>query len=429
MSAAFRRGMAGIVALAIALRIAIYQGFQRGRPYGFNDAEYYGRQASALVRGHWFVDPATGAPGAEHGPLTTVLVAPLSWMDHPENWQRLATIGTGVLSVVVIGLIGHTLGQRSGRATTTGLVAATLAAVYPNLWLNDGVVMSESLCTLLVSLWILLSLRMLVADGGGEPVDEADVAPRRTWSFARLGIVCGLGVLARSELILLPLITAVLIWRSRHPDTARSITTVLVATAVVVAPWVVPNLVRFENPVVLSTNDGTTFRGANCDRTYHGREIGSWSVFCLVIDPDTVGMETSERSARWRADGLGYAADHAGRIPLVLAARVGRTLDLFGLDYQMDEDVRDGRPRLGSLIGVVSFWLLAPLAIWGVRRRHGLERWILVAPVLVVAVSTLAFYGGHRIRSPLEPVVVVGAALTIASVAAGFLRGRSSDAH
>jgi hypothetical protein len=80
------------------------------------------------------------------------------------------------------------------------------------------------------------------------------------------------------------------------------------------------------------------------------------------------------------------------------------------LDYQIDEDVRDGRPRWASWAGVVSFWVLAPLALYGVMRWRGVNRWLLLAPVLTVALSSVAFYGGHRIRAPVEPIVVLAAA-------------------
>ncbi len=36
-----------------------------------------------------------------------------------------------------------------------------------------------------------------------------------------------------------------------------------------------------------------------------------------------------EAAAELRGRGVRYAADHAGRLPVVLAARLGRTLELF----------------------------------------------------------------------------------------------------
>jgi len=261
--------------------------------------------------------------------------------------------------------------------------------------------MSESLCALLVALWLLVALRLRST-------------PESRPTLVTLGLICGLATLARSELIVLVGFTLIIVFWVNPERRARSVLTTMAITGLVLAPWVVPNLVRFEQPVILSTNAGTTLRGANCDRTYSGREIGSWTVFCLVIDPETVRMETSRRDARWRTDGLSYAGDHTDRAVIVVAARIGRTLDLFGLDYQIDEDVRDGRPRTGSILGIGMFWLVTALAAFGIGRRRGLELAVLLAPVAVVAITTVMFYGGHRIRSPLEPVIVIGCASAIA---------------
>lgn len=399
--------MTVITGVAAALRIAIYLGYHRGRPLGFNDAGYYSAQAIALAAGRWFVDPTTGAPGAEHGPLTTVLVAPVSWIDQPEDWQRLATIVTGTLGVLVIGLLGRAVGRTgTDDGTRLGLLAAAIAAVYPNLWLNDGLVMSESPAALLVALWLLLAITLL-----RQPHDEG--LDRR---LVVLAVVSALATLARSELVLLVAFAVLIAWRV-HRRPLRMVAVVALTALLVLAPWIGPNLVRFETPVTLSTNAGTTLRGSNCDITYAGRAVGSWSIFCLAIEPDTIGMETSRRDSRWRRDGIDYATDNLRRVPLVLLARLGRTLDLVGWEYALDEDVRDGRPRLGSTLGIAAFLGLTPLAVVGIRRWRGAERAVLLAPVAVVAVTTLAFYGGHRIRSPMEPVVVVAAAAGAVSLA------------
>ena len=53
----------------------------------------------------------------------------------------------------MIGLVGLRL-----AGPRVGLVAAAIAAVYPNLWINDSLVMSETLALLLVSLALLVAL-------------------------------------------------------------------------------------------------------------------------------------------------------------------------------------------------------------------------------------------------------------------------------
>jgi 4-amino-4-deoxy-L-arabinose transferase-like glycosyltransferase len=387
----FRPALIGCVAVAAVVRVAVFLGYHRGSPLGFNDAGYYSEQAIGLARGRWFTDPATGGPVAEHGPLTSIVLAPASWMDTPIDWQRLVTVLTGLVTVVVLAFVGRRLG-----GAAVGAAAAGLAALYPNLWLSDGVVMSESVATLAVSVWVLAGLVW---------------HQRRTrgWAIA-FGLAAGAAALARSELVVLAAATVAIVWwfeRGVRPGRAGL---AAAGAALVLAPWVVPNLVRFERPVVLTTNDGTTLRGANCDRTYGGRALGSWSVFCLVIEPETVALEPSLRSEHWRNDGITYARDHVDRIPVVMGARIGRSLDMFGLDYQVDEDVRDGRPRWGSWAGVVAFWVLAPLAVAGSMRWRGMPRGLVAVPALAVVLSTILLYGGHRIRAPLEPIVVLAAA-------------------
>lgn len=388
------------LAVAAAVRVALYLVHYRGRPLGFNDAPYYSVQASRLADGIWFTDPATGFPVAEHGPLTSVVLAPVSWMEAPEDWQRLVTVVTGLATVVVIGLVGRRLG-----GPAVGVAAAGLAAVYPNLWLNDGLVMSESVAALAVSLWVLAGC-----------VWYERRSPGSAFAF---GAAAGLAALARSELVVLAAASAAVILTVEWRTGRRAAWAAVGGAALVLAPWVVPNLVRFEEPVVLSTNEGTTVRGANCDETYAGPALGSWSIVCIA-QPEIVALEPSLRSDRWRSDGVRYAREHGGRLPAVVAARVGRALDVYGLDYQVDEDVRDGRPRPGSWAGIVSFWIFAPLAAVGIARARGVARWLLLAPVVTVAISSVAFYGGHRIRSPVEPVVVLAAALA----AAGLARSR-----
>jgi hypothetical protein len=108
-----------------------------------------------------------------------------------------------------------------------------------------------------------------------------------------------------------------------------------------------------------------------------------------------------------------YAIDNASRVPVVVAARVARGLDLYALDNMVHQDVGEERPRWASVAGIVSFWFLACCAVVGFRRCRPEMRVLLWVPVAVVAVATVLFYGGHRIRSSAEPVIVVSAAIAI----------------
>jgi hypothetical protein len=131
-------------------------------------------------------------------------------------------------------------------------------------------------------------------------------------------------------------------------------------------------------------------------------------------NPGPEGADDSVRTAEQRRIAVSYVRDNLSRVPIVVLARVARTADLYGLDNLVDQDVGEERDRWASWAGIVSWWLLAPVAGFGLTLVHRRDAWVLAMPVVAVAVTTVLFYGTHRIRSPLEPVVVVGAATAIA---------------
>ena len=392
------------------------------QPLLLNDSLYYSAQARQLVDGVWFREIFVDQPGAEHGPLTSILMAPVSWMADPVPWQRSVTVVCGVITVVLIGVLATRLAGR--RA---GTVAAWIAAASPNLWMNDGLVMSESVSMLAVVTTMLLVERAMVR--------------RDAWSFAAVGVAAGLAAHARSELAILTPGVAILLWwtsagescgaddwrahRSglpRLPRLPRLVAPALVIGLAVatVSPWVVFNLVRFERPVTLTTNDGTTLLGAYCDATFSGADRGGWSLVCVLGDPDyRQDEEPSMRSARQRDLAFTYARHHLGELPGVVAARVGRTFDLYRLDSLVAQDVGEERYRWASWAGIGSWWLLCGVVLAGVRplRRElaPQHRWLLALPAVAVLLTTTMFYGGHRIRSSLEPSLVIAAAVVLAA--------------
>src|SRR5690606_27455760 len=152
---------------------------------------YYSIQAAQNADGNWFAEPLSRTPGAEHPPLTVLAITPASLLPSPVFWQRATTTLFGLAAVALIALLGTRLGGRR-----VGVVAAAIAAVYPNLWLSDGLVMSESIAVALVT------VVMIAALWHGERFTPA--------SAALCGAALGLAALARSELLLLvPLLAVV----------------------------------------------------------------------------------------------------------------------------------------------------------------------------------------------------------------------------
>jgi 4-amino-4-deoxy-L-arabinose transferase-like glycosyltransferase len=378
------------------------------QPLLLNDSLYYSAQARQLVDGIWFREIFVDRPGAEHGPLTSTLMATVSWLPDPVPWQRLVTVLCGIATIVLLGLVATRLaGQRAG------MVTAWIAAIYPNLWMNDGLVMSESVSVVCVATVLLLTERAL--------------RRRDTRSFVWVGVAVGLAALARSELALMaPGLTALLWWSLRrdHPAAWRSAGIVLATAIATLSPWVVFNLARFERPVTLTTNDGTTLLGSYCPDTFHGPDRGGWSLVCVVADPDyRQDEEPSVRSARQRDLAITFARHHLTEVPGVVVARIGRTLDLYRLDSLVAQDVGEERYRWASWAGIVGWWSLGVVVLAGlgrIRREVDLTlRLLLALPAVSVLVTTVVFYGGHRIRSSLEPSLVVVVGVVLASWWAG----------
>ena len=367
------------------------------RPLLFNDSVYYSFQARANSQGRWFRLVFTGGPGAEHPPLASLLMTPASLLPHYVFWQRATNTLLGIAIIPLIGLLGLRIGGRR-----VAIVAACIAALYPNLWMNDSLVMSESSSALLVVVVLLCAWRLQ---------ERFDLR-----SAALTGAVIGVAALSRSELLLLaPLLAFVGIRTHPVREWARRALLVLVTASLVLLPWVAYNLTRFDAPVLLSTNDGITLLGSNCDQTYSGAQMGGWLTSCLRDIVPIAGEDPSQLSKRERSAALHYVRHRLSRVPIVVGARLLRAGDLYGLHDLVRMDVGDERSRWASWAGIFSWWLLTPLAVfgwWKGRRRSG---WILAAPVINAAVTTVLFYGAHRLRSPMEPVIVVCAAMGVVS--------------
>lgn len=393
----FRRRLAWVLVAAAIVRV-IHLATKWNRPLRLNDSVWYSAMASGLRRGEFFrhlVVP--GAPSAEHPPLASLLMTPGSFLPDSVNGQRLTTCIAGVIGVALIGVLARRIG-----GARLGIVAASLAAVYPNLWLNDGLVMSESIAIALV-VGALLALHSVLE------------RPTRR-NVIGAGALLGAAALTRSELVMLvPLTAALIIARERsRAATGRAIALTGVALALM-APWAAANMARFDRPVLLTTNDGTTLLGSYCDDIFSGANKGGWSVFCVFDAPDP-GGDDSVRSSAQRSMAITYARDHARELPGVVVARVARALDLYGLDDMVGGDVGEEKPRVFVWAGIVVWWLLMVPAAIGFAALRRRDRWLLALPLLSSATATVVFYGGHRLRAPAEPVIVILASVTVCAV-------------
>jgi hypothetical protein len=308
------------------------------------------------------------------------------------------------VTIPLVGLAGRRLG-----GARLGLLAAGLAAVYPPLVAYDSVLLSESLYAPLIAGTILAGLWC---------------AERPSWRRgAALGAVIGLAALTRSEALLL--LVLLVPFATRGPGTAgwaRPALAAVAATALVVVPWCARNTIAFDRPVGITTGDGPVLAGANVRSTYFGPRIGGWDPGGLAIDrPRGERRNDAEDSARLRRKGLDYAREHLGRVPAVALARIGRTWSAYPLGPR-------AKVRYNAFVGgyrewaqwaaMLGGWLAMALAVVGfVRlRRDGARLAPLVAPLVLVTVTSAPFYGDPRFRVAADVSLVLLAAAGLAAL-------------
>jgi 4-amino-4-deoxy-L-arabinose transferase-like glycosyltransferase len=413
----FHSRLAIVVVAALVWKLYYLVEWKRGDDnlHDEGDALYYGLQARLNAGGQWYVDPGAGGPGADHPPLTSLVLTPAAWVfDGSVLAMRLTMTLLGAVVIVGVGLLGRRVaGER------VGLLASVLAGAYAALWVNDALLMSETLAALGTVATLLAGYRLH---------DRRDVP-----SALVFGVTGGLATLARAELaLLLPLVGLIVLLVRRPPhgrsqagEAVRLLGVAAAASVVVVGPWVLWNLARFEEPSLISTNDGLTWAGANCDTTYYTPAIGFWSLDCgldLAVEGDRSTM-----SQAWREAAFEYVGDNLDRVPAVTAARLGRTFGVFETDQMVFFNTNEGREPWVSWLALYQYWVLAPVSVAGavISVRRGLFVAPLVSPAVVVVVVTVVFYGLARFRVPLDVVLVVLAAVAVDAVV-GFAHGAAA---
>jgi 4-amino-4-deoxy-L-arabinose transferase-like glycosyltransferase len=393
-----------------------------------NDQLYYNAAANWLARGHGFTVPdrPNDAPAADHPPLTVVVLAAVSFVfDHvPLVWvadrtrlindkiveyhvreQRYFLAFLGAVNVLLIGLLARRLaGDRAA------VIAAGIAALYPNVWVNDGLIFSET-----IAITVVVAAMLIAVAAWREPT------PRRC---ALLGVMCGLAALARAEQVLLVALLALPVaWFAARRDRIRSAVLVLGGAALLVGPWVIYNNARFHDFTLISTNDGLAMGASNCDPAYYTGAIGLTILAppCTFTTAELAAMgDQSQVSSGYRHRAISYMHHHLKRLPLVVAARVARTWSLYKPVSMITYNEGESRERWVSWLGLACFYPLALAAIGGVvalwRRRSLRDLAVLLAPAIAVTIGVASTYGQVRFRAVAEPSLVVLAAVALAQL-------------
>jgi hypothetical protein len=412
----------GAAAVGVAVRVVYVLTTRRVAPQS-GDAETYYRLGQGLAAGKGYVRPlelgvfGESVPTAEFPPLWPTLLAVFDVLGiESRTGQRLVGTLIAASVIVLIGLLGRAIG-----GPAVGAVAAWIAAVYPHFVVYGGSLLSEG---------VLLALLALVLLGVVQARSAPDEKLAMRW-WVTVSVAMAAAVMTRSEMVLLFVLLVIpAAWSTgdrRHR--LRRIAVVCAGAVFVVGGWTVRNLIALDGFVPLTNNSGTALAGSNCDAVYSGPQIGGWRLDC-VPEGDYVRLGEVEVARINRDAGLAYIADHAGELPQVVAARLGRTFGVWDVERTI---------FLGSLEDVDYDWLwaawygwllMAPVAVAGavVLRRRGGDVWPLLAPVVMVVVLSMTTYGNLRFRIAAEPsAAVLSACAIVAAWRRWSERGRASS--
>jgi 4-amino-4-deoxy-L-arabinose transferase-like glycosyltransferase len=434
----FRPALALVVVGALVLRVTYVLVARRNfDPHG--DAYFYTAGANLLADGKGFISPFFEVVGihrsaAEHPPAYIIFLAIPSVLGMKSVLTHLLwSCGLGSATVWVIGLLGRAVG-----GPRAGIVAAFLAAVYPNLWAPDGMLQAETLSMFFAALALLLAYRYWQSP---------------SWQRLTLvGLACGAGAMARSELILLvPFLVVPLVWTTRYRlwrQRVKWLAVSVLAAVIVIAPWTIYNTTRFVHPILLSAQFDPLLASANCDSVYYGRLQGYFDIQCAVAISDKEHLadeeglprfDESQEDVVYRREALDYVRGHLSRLPEVEGVRLLRIVGLYktSLYVRADAFIEGRNPVWISWAALYSFWLLALLAIGGgvvMRRRRAVPVFPLIAPIVVVFVTVVVTYASTRFRTTAEPAFVVLAAVAIDAgiqrvVGRGGRAGRDGNAY
>ena len=422
----FRWWLAGIAAVALGVRVAyILLARQDYVPGG--DAFFFHSGAQLLVEGRGFIDPhiyadtGTAVQAANHPPLYVLWLAipsavgatsPISHM----LWS--AVLGTG--TVVVVGLLG-----REVAGPRAGAIAAGLAAVYPNIWGHDGMVVSETMAIFWASAAVLLAYRYWKEPTVGR--------------LALLAVGCALAALSRAELVLLlPLVVLplVLLTRREAAERVRGLAVAALAALLALGPWAAFNLARIDEPVVLTSGLEVTLATANCEETWYGNFTGYWNLGCAREAEERSGIPGASREVNadaYRSEALSFIGDNLERLPVVVAARLGRVTGLYRPLQQVNLDsVPEGRDQWVARLSLAMYYPIAGLAVAGavvLRRRREVPVFPLVALPAIVLITTALAFGTNRYRATAEGALVVLAAVAIDAAVVALARRRRRQAE
>ncbi len=401
----------GIFCLALLVRV-IYNNTVARHYYPLHDSLFYQTIGLNIVKERCFcLHPYIST--VYRAPLWPFIMAGLSTVFGPSDYVArifLSLIGSG--TCVLIYLFARDLfGWR------IGVLAGIIAAVYPELYIYDGWLYTESLYTFLL---------FAVCYG----LYRLQRTPQGNWRiWVTCGIVLGLlsltrpnGILVIGLFIVWALIMAwqkLLQWR----PTARGMLATTLIALVLIAPWTVHNYLVSHTFIPVATGDGTVLLGAYNDKILTTPGFTGLWIDPLKSRPDvakpfplftcTPPCEVAREEA-YKNAALQWIREHTNIMPHLLKLHF---LNMWQPDTHEADLPTDRFPNQKSSQIVLSMMKTFPIAIFilavlgfAVTLWRWRELLFIYFMIALTIAQGLIFYGSTRFRAPIEPMLILLAA-------------------
>jgi len=383
------------------------------------DCEAYHDWAVRLTQGDWGWNETYWM-----GPLYPHLLALLYVLFGTGHTAVIVLqLGLNLLNIWLVWRLGLALFPAAGRGPTVALVAAALYAFYGAPVFYGGLRLMATVVTTGTLAISLLGLRAVC------------VPTVRNWFI--VGTVVGLTGLARGNVLLLLAGLPLLLWMEsetkpelRHRRLRYAI--VLVAGGLLLlAPATLRNIIVARDFVVLTSNGGVNL--------LIGQQADYKGIFVPIMDEAEAEFDPSMEPALERELGRELKGSEVSR---TLTRRAWNTFrdDLramplhylrkayrFWNGYELPQIVSydHWRQEFGALrVLMVPFTLLSALGLLGLCYLPRPGRSVVLVLVAVYFVSLLPFFPTSRYRQPIAPLLAIGAAAYLVTLATDLARRR-----
>jgi 4-amino-4-deoxy-L-arabinose transferase-like glycosyltransferase len=404
-----------IFCFALAIRVT-YNFTVAAAYYPLHDSLTYQNIANNILHEHCYC-LYSHLPTVDRAPLWPFIIALVDRIIGPQDiFVRLLLCVIGSGTCVLLYLFGKDVfGAR------VGIITGFMGAIYPFLYMYDGLLYSES-----VYIFLLLAFCYTLYSLQRKPHVRLMITS---------GILIGLLSLTRPNgLALLALFVAwasVLAWRKVFSwrIALKSVLIVSLLSFVFIAPWTLRNYKITHTLIPVAVGDGKVLLGAynyeTADPIYqHGYYSGVWIIpsestpwIAEKFSKDCSGLCEVKRDNAYKAAALQWIESHISYMPFMIGQHFVNTWQTVPQEADLAINRFPDQPSSQFVVMMMETMtpILFGLALLGLLVTYTRWRDLLFFYLIIglTLAQDIVYYGIPRFRAPIEPFTLFFAASTL----------------